>query len=56
MSSTQDIKTFLDFQNDLQNYVKNYIDKSQKEKFFKINVKFYKRLIQNKILYLFWHF
>ena len=45
MSTSQEIKTFIDFQNDLQNYVKNYIDKSHKDKFFKINVKFSKMII-----------
>ena len=41
MSLTQEseIKTFLNFQMDLQNFVKNYIDNYQKQKFFKINVK-----------------
>ncbi len=42
MSSTQKselkIQTFVDFQTDLQDFVKNYIDNYQKQKFFKINV------------------
>jgi hypothetical protein len=42
MSSTQkselEIKTFVDYQMDIQNFVKNYIDNYQKQKFFKINV------------------